>query len=309
MFYCARRRLRVTGFSTDEVPKAEQDMAENGRSLTALVPTRTQGLMQLNDLAEVIGSYATARNYADRLTTSRLSPYIRRRLILEEEVFAFARTVGGFARIEKFAQEVVWRTYWKGWLEARPSVWKAYLTRLRTLDETLPRSDQDHVACAIAGTTDLTYFNAWCEELTFTGYLHNHVRMWFASVWIFTLRLLWEMGARFFLDHLLATARSLHHAGAPPAVAPGRHQVRESALLRGFARVHRPEANQPTHQVRPASVPIDRLYTSRCYPPARGSVCRAFEARPPIAMRACWKPDRRPEGGPERIEHPSPMEA
>lgn len=31
-------------------------MAESGRSLTALVPTRTQGLMQLNDLAEVIGS-------------------------------------------------------------------------------------------------------------------------------------------------------------------------------------------------------------------------------------------------------------
>jgi len=83
-------------------------MAESGLSVTALVPTRTQGLTQLNDLAEVIESYSTARNYADGLTTSRLSPYIRRRLILEEEVFAFALTVGGYARIEKFAQEVVW---------------------------------------------------------------------------------------------------------------------------------------------------------------------------------------------------------
>ncbi len=36
-----------------------------------------------------------------------------------------------------------------------------------------------------------------------TGYLHNHARMWFASIWIFTLRLPWELGADFFLRHLL----------------------------------------------------------------------------------------------------------
>jgi deoxyribodipyrimidine photo-lyase len=203
-------------------------MAESGRSVTALVPTRTQGLTQLNDLAEVIQSYATARNYADGLTTSHLSPYIRRRLILEEEVFAFALTVGGYARIEKFAQEVVWRTYWKGWLAARPSVWTAYLTRLRTLDETLPGSAQDHVASAIAGTTNLPYFNAWCDELKSTGYLHNHERMWFASVWIFTLRLPWEMGARFFLDHLLdgdPASNTLSWRWVAGLQTPGKHYL------------------------------------------------------------------------------------
>ena len=36
-----------------------------------------------------------------------------------------------------------------------------------------------------------------------TGYLHNHARMWFASIWIFTLRLPWELGAAFFYEHLL----------------------------------------------------------------------------------------------------------
>lgn len=36
-----------------------------------------------------------------------------------------------------------------------------------------------------------------------TGYLHNHARMWFASIWIFTLRLPWELGADFFFRHLL----------------------------------------------------------------------------------------------------------
>jgi deoxyribodipyrimidine photo-lyase len=36
-----------------------------------------------------------------------------------------------------------------------------------------------------------------------TGYLHNHARMWFASIWVFTLRLPWELGAAFFYEHLL----------------------------------------------------------------------------------------------------------
>ena len=36
-----------------------------------------------------------------------------------------------------------------------------------------------------------------------TGYLHNHSRMWFASIWIFTLDLPWRVGADFFYRHLL----------------------------------------------------------------------------------------------------------
>ncbi len=119
-----------------------------GSESTALttVPARTAGLAQLDALVEVVGQYSTARNYADGQTTSRLSPYLRRRLVLEEEVLGFARTVGTVERVEKFVQEVVWRTYWKGWLEARPGVWHAYLARLRSLDDTLPQADRDRLA-------------------------------------------------------------------------------------------------------------------------------------------------------------------
>ncbi|MEO0918211.1 MAG: FAD-binding domain-containing protein, partial [Pseudomonadota bacterium] len=46
-------------------------------------------------------------------------------------------------------------------------------------------------------------FDDWAQELVETGYLHNHSRMWFASIWIFTLRLPWELGADFFLRHLV----------------------------------------------------------------------------------------------------------
>ncbi|MGY9012616.1 MAG: FAD-binding domain-containing protein [Rhodobacterales bacterium] len=56
---------------------------------------------------------------------------------------------------------------------------------------------------ACTGETGIACFDAWAKELHQTGYLHNHTRMWFASIWIFTLRLPWELGADFFLRHLL----------------------------------------------------------------------------------------------------------
>ena len=56
---------------------------------------------------------------------------------------------------------------------------------------------------AVAGRTGIACFDAWAQELTATHYLHNHARMWFASIWIFTLRLPWELGADFFFRHLL----------------------------------------------------------------------------------------------------------
>ena len=51
--------------------------------------------------------------------------------------------------------------------------------------------------------TGIEGFDDWARELVDTGYMHNHARMWFASIWIFTLRLPWALGADFFLRHLL----------------------------------------------------------------------------------------------------------
>ena len=56
---------------------------------------------------------------------------------------------------------------------------------------------------ALAGQTGLDCFDAWVCELRETGYLHNHARMWFASIWIFTFELPWRLGADFFYRHLL----------------------------------------------------------------------------------------------------------
>jgi deoxyribodipyrimidine photo-lyase len=45
--------------------------------------------------------------------------------------------------------------------------------------------------------------NHFARELVETGYLHNHARMWFAGWWIHIERLPWQLGADFFLRHLL----------------------------------------------------------------------------------------------------------
>jgi deoxyribodipyrimidine photo-lyase len=56
---------------------------------------------------------------------------------------------------------------------------------------------------AVNGQTGLTCFESWVTELVETGYLHNHARMWFASIWILTLGLPWRLGAVFLYRHLL----------------------------------------------------------------------------------------------------------
>ncbi|MEO7431270.1 MAG: FAD-binding domain-containing protein [Dokdonella sp.] len=132
---------------------------------------------------------------------SRLSPYLRHRLITEREVVAEVLRLHGAAASGKFVQEVLWRTYWKGWLDMRPAVWTRFLDERER--QRLGAHDARTLDAAERGATGIDGFDDWARELVATGYLHNHARMWFASIWIFTLRLPWTLGADFFLRHLL----------------------------------------------------------------------------------------------------------
>ncbi len=168
--------------------------------------TRTHALERLRRFVPIAGrDYAARRNYdlgsQGHPDVSGLSPYLRHRLITEPEVIAAVLGRHSASTAEKFVQEVVWRTYWKGWLEMRPQVWADYRQGLsRVLND--GRHD-DRLAAASAGQSGIDCFDAWMGELVTTGYLHNHARMWMASIWIFTLRLPWEAGADLFMRHLL----------------------------------------------------------------------------------------------------------
>ncbi|OYX58805.1 MAG: hypothetical protein B7Y93_01030 [Micrococcales bacterium 32-70-13] len=170
--------------------------------------TRDAGLARLADFVPRAGrAYAAERNTdrgpQDRSNVSTLSPWVRHRLVTEREVVEAVLQRHSLDAAGKFVQEVYWRTYWKGWLELRPSVWARYAASVAPTFDALSVADRATYNAAITGTTGIEGFDDWARELVELGYLHNHARMWFASIWIFTLRLPWQLGADFFLRHLL----------------------------------------------------------------------------------------------------------
>ena len=172
--------------------------------------TRSAALEQLDDFLPRAGHrYARTRNYdhgpEQRDNVSGLSPFLRHRLLTEREVLEAVLARHSAASAEKFIQEVFWRTYFKGWLEHHPEVWHRYRGALGERHAALNEDATllAHYRMAIDGETGMEAFDAWARELVETNYLHNHARMWFASIWIFTLKLPWELGADFFLTHLL----------------------------------------------------------------------------------------------------------
>ena len=166
---------------------------------------RDEALSRLENFSNNnLGKYTANRNFdpgpENRNNTSLLSKYISHRIIDEQETIRSAYNKLPYKKIEKFVQEVFWRTYWKGWLEMRPQVWDDYNQDLNNLQNELNSSNYKE---AIEGKTKIPCFNDWVLELKEFGYLHNHARMWFASIWIFTLGLPWQLGADFSLKHLL----------------------------------------------------------------------------------------------------------
>jgi len=206
--------------------------------MTEMVPTRAAGIATMQAFIPAMGRrYENGRNYdhgpGQHKAVSLLSPYIRRRLITEEEAVSAALAAHGPNDAEKFVEEVIWRGYYKGWLERRPQVWESYAQGLNTDLMSLKRDRRlrRDIALAETGQTGLDYFDTWAHELVETGYLHNHARMWFASIWIFTLGLPWRLGADFFYRHLLdgdaasntlgwRWAAGLHTRGKPYPARP-----------------------------------------------------------------------------------------
>ncbi len=198
--------------------------------------SREGALKQLDDfINSELTNYSFKRNFdlgpKDKSNVSCLSPYISHRLITEYEVAKTVLSKFPFQKVEKYIQEIFWRVYWKGWLELRPQVWTDFIEDLKGLKE------DDNYKKAINGETQIECFNDWVKELKENNYLHNHTRMWFASIWIFTLNLPWQKGAEFFMKHLYdgdAASNTLSWRWVAGLQTKGKHYVAQSWNISKF---------------------------------------------------------------------------
>ena len=198
--------------------------------------SRKEALEVLENYVEKeITNYNSKRNFdfgpLNRENVSCLSPYITHRLITEYEVTKKVLSKHPHQKVEKYIQEIFWRVYWKGWLELRPKVWSDFIEDLKTIEE------NENYQKAINAQTDIQCFNDWVQELKENNYLHNHTRMWFASIWIFTLNLPWQKGAEFFMKHLLdgdAASNTLSWRWVAGLQTKGKHYVAQAWNISKF---------------------------------------------------------------------------
>ena len=178
--------------------------------------------------------YSSKRNYdfgpKSRENTSNLSKYISHRIINEYDLVREILSEYNLQKVDKFIQEVFWRVYWKGWLEHRPDVWRDFV-------DSDPTYSEEEYKKAINGETGIECFDDWVKELKSENYLHNHTRMWFASIWIFTLNLPWELGARFFMKYLFdgdAASNTLSWRWVAGIQTQGKNYLARESNIRKF---------------------------------------------------------------------------
>jgi len=201
---------------------------------------RTDALKKLEYFIEKnLLEYTKLRNFdfgtQNRKNISCLSPYVTHGVINEKEIINKVLKKHLFGKSEKFIQEVLWRIYWKGWLELRPDVWSDYLINLKIYREKY--KNNKNYFNAMSGNTSIQCFNDWVKELKEKNYLHNHTRMWFASIWIFTLDLPWELGAEFFLKHLYdgdSASNTLGWRWVAGIQTPGKHYLASEWNIKKF---------------------------------------------------------------------------
>ncbi|KAF3887976.1 MULTISPECIES: FAD-binding domain-containing protein [Nostocales] len=146
--------------------------------------------------------YGKTRNFFTGAVT-RLSPYLRYGVLSLREVKDYAlEKVKNQDDATKLVNELGWRDYWQRlYAKLGDGIWKdqeEYKTGY-TVSEYAPELPDD----IRQGTTGRVCIDSFSREMRETGYLHNHARMWMAAYVVHWRRIRWQLGAKWFLEHLL----------------------------------------------------------------------------------------------------------
>ncbi len=143
-------------------------------------------------------SYGKSRNYIDGAVT-KLSPYISRGVISTKQIADVVLSKGYHPdAIEPFLKELAWRDYFQ---QVRLAIGDDIN---KDIKQTQP--DFNHHAfpeTLASAKTEIIAIDKGIEELKNTGYMHNHLRMYIASIACNVGRSHWLLPAQWMYYHLL----------------------------------------------------------------------------------------------------------
>lgn len=141
-------------------------------------------------------AYGKSRNYINGAVT-RLSPYISRGVISTWQVLQNVLQRGyKLPQIESFVKELCWRDYFQRVGQHKNLFEDIRQPQQSVLHRQMPSS-------AIHATTGIQGIDTAINELYETGYMHNHCRMYTASVVCNVGQAHWLQPARWMYYHLL----------------------------------------------------------------------------------------------------------
>ena len=142
--------------------------------------------------------YASSRNFKDGAVT-RLSPYISRGVISTKQVFQFIKTLNlPWPACEKLVQELAWRDYWQQvWIAKDEGIFDD-LKHKQT-----PVRNHEIPTAVLQCNTGIEAVDQAIKLLYETGYMHNHMRMYVASICCNIGNSHWLNPAKWMYSHLL----------------------------------------------------------------------------------------------------------
>ena len=164
---------------------------------TPLFPTTYQEINQRIRLVNPL-KYSKNRNFIDG-SVSYLSPYISRGVISTKQCLLEVLNKGYNPKaIEKFIQELAWRDYWQ-------QVWMVKETAINSdLKNQQSPIDNTQISEAIVNaSTGIEAIDSAIHTFYKTGYLHNHIRMYIASIACNIAQSHWSLPAQWMYYHLL----------------------------------------------------------------------------------------------------------
>ncbi|WP_062053380.1 FAD-binding domain-containing protein [Aquimarina longa] len=163
----------------------------------SIFPTDYKEVLQRVNTSKPV-KYCATRNYINGAVTY-LSPYISRGVISTKYILTEILNKGfNPSKIEKFIQELAWRDYWQQlWVVKKDAINSDIKHQQSKVAHTaIPKSILD-------ANTGIEAIDNAIKTFYTTGYIHNHLRMYIASIVCNVGQSYWKAPAQWMYYHLL----------------------------------------------------------------------------------------------------------